>query len=394
MVCDEPDSLNQALEWLLGRNFKHVERGPPPPDIAEMMDKLESQPLERLGLITSLDGYTYLGHETCSGEWRCQMDTCAEYLADRAQWYEHVADCHKTWLREFKEGAAQQLIALEFDRKHRCLTPPFPKAVHDDATFCTLWEEICESVPEQSDAVHYERRPGRVSILHYAFFKAVESGDTGLVNVALDRSLDVNYSHFEQGTALVIAIKNANLKMAKLLLKRGADPFQRAESLPPLFHVIQNTKCGPAWLEMLLDNGVSLEAEAGPQRYSALHFLVIKDRDDLLETFISKGVCLGRVDIEDVTPLHMATSRGNLACVTALLEHGADRNARAKDGQGVLHFAAAQKRIDVLKFWLEQGVDINMQDYSGQSKVFCLSSAYCSTNISQLHCLLRALTIR
>lgn len=317
------------------------------------------------------------------------MDTCAEYFPNRELWYSHVASCHAMWLVRFKQGAARELAQLDGD-----LPPPKTQAMDDHATSCTSWEDVGDLGPEHADRLEHEQ-PRPVSIGYKAFFKAVESGDTELVDLALDRGVNVNQAYFEWDTALVLAIKKANMKMAELLLKRDADPFQRDGGLPPLFHIFQNRKCDSAWIELLLHSGVTLEAEVGPYCRSVLHRAVSEGRDDLLETLISKGAEIERADSQGRTPVLFAPETGNPACAMILVKHGANRNARDKYGGGVLHFAAAGNDVDLLKFWLEQGVDIDAQDDLGQSKfAHCRNSASCIANIIQLRCSMRAVLVR
>lgn len=69
-----------------------------------------------------------------------------------------------------------------------------------------------------------------------------------------------------------------------------------------------------------------------------------------------------RKDTRGMAPLHYAAWKGRLEIVKFLLDHGADLNATVR-GQNVLHFAVRSKNIDVVAFLLEQGVDVNSKGF-------------------------------
>lgn len=107
---------------------------------------------------------------------------------------------------------------------------------------------------------------------------------------------------------------------------------------------------------------------------------------------ISNGASLNSINNAGLTPLHIATRQRNMQLVELLLSKGADANARREgsgnalyevqtadmarqliehgananeaDANGVspLHIAAGKNRIDVVRFLLKQGADINAQD--------------------------------
>ncbi|MQL97047.1 hypothetical protein Taro_029734 [Colocasia esculenta] len=76
---------------------------------------------------------------------------------------------------------------------------------------------------------------------------------------------------------------------------------------------------------------------------------------------------LDRRDGEGRTPLHLAIIKGHIRCVRALLERGADRNARSNDGRTPLHKAAALGAEEMVALLLDMGADPSILTARGRS---------------------------
>ena len=69
------------------------------------------------------------------------------------------------------------------------------------------------------------------------------------------------------------------------------------------------------------------------------------------------------------TGLHDAAGQGNLNAVRALLEAGADLNARDRFGRTPLHEAAAAGFVAAVELLLANGADPNAKDHSGLTPI-------------------------
>ncbi|WP_054849042.1 ankyrin repeat domain-containing protein [Vulcanisaeta sp. JCM 14467] len=68
-----------------------------------------------------------------------------------------------------------------------------------------------------------------------------------------------------------------------------------------------------------------------------------------------------------MTPLHYAVLGNRLDIVKYLIENGADINARDNTGKTPLHFAAKNGYLDIVKYLIENKADINVKDNIGKT---------------------------
>ena len=59
------------------------------------------------------------------------------------------------------------------------------------------------------------------------------------------------------------------------------------------------------------------------------------------------------------TPLHLASKQGELDVARYLVEAGANVNKKMEDGRTPLHFASEQGELDVARYLVEAGANIN-----------------------------------
>jgi cytochrome c len=127
-----------------------------------------------------------------------------------------------------------------------------------------------------------------------ALHDAAKTGDVGAIAAALDSGADVNEPD-GFATPLYYSVSRQHLDAATLLIERGADVSAGSKlGDPPLMAAA--AKANPDLIALLLGNGAQPDATGGDQ-----------------------------------TPLHVVVKHGCLDCVAALVEAGADVNARTTD---------------------------------------------------------------
>ena len=71
--------------------------------------------------------------------------------------------------------------------------------------------------------------------------------------------------------------------------------------------------------------------------------------------------------VEQLTPLHFASYRGNLDAIYVLIRNGADINSMSNNGINALHAAAQGNAVPPLYLFLMLGLDINSVDMRGST---------------------------
>ena len=133
-----------------------------------------------------------------------------------------------------------------------------------------------------------------------------------------------------------------------------------------------------------------MEAERKAQLSKELMKFAING--DVLGTdeFLTKnGTFLCNVKEEDHgnVPIHVASSKGNLALVQLLIDHGANIDLTDIFGNAALHYACDKGQKDVLALLIKVGADIELADNRGNTP---LHHACTADNLNCVNQLLKA----
>ncbi|KAA0046731.1 potassium channel AKT1 [Cucumis melo var. makuwa] len=153
-------------------------------------------------------------------------------------------------------------------------------------------------------------------------------GDDLLLHQLLKRGLDPNESDNSGRTSLHIAASNGNENCVLLLLDYGADPNSRdSDGVVPLWEAILGGH--EAVAQLLMDNGANLRSgDVG-------HF-----------------ACT-------------AAEQNNLQLLKEIHRYGGDVTSARNNGTTALHVAVCEDNIEIVKFLLKQGADIDKPDVHG-----------------------------
>lgn len=153
-----------------------------------------------------------------------------------------------------------------------------------------------------------------------AIHDAATKGDVAAITAALDAGAGVDESD-GSATPLYLAVRAGHFAAAKLLIERGADvnAAPTAGLGPALMPALAKRRVD--LINLLLDGGANPNSDRGGQ-----------------------------------AALHVAVTLGCLDCVKALVEAGADVNAKTKDGKTALHLAKRKGQRDVADYLLSHGV--------------------------------------
>jgi len=71
------------------------------------------------------------------------------------------------------------------------------------------------------------------------------------------------------------------------------------------------------------------------------------------------------------TPLHGASSSGNVDLAQLLVEHGANVTAQDKDGSTPLHRMSSDSDVNLARFLVERGCRCDSQEKDGETPAAC-----------------------
>jgi ankyrin repeat protein len=189
------------------------------------------------------------------------------------------------------------------------------------------------------------------------------TGDVSKVQLLLDRGALVNARMQDGTTALVTAARRGKLDVMRLLLTRGADP---KASLPEQTELLRiRFSDHPEIADVLLTEGLD-ENRIGSAGISFTTFPSVSDAA-VVRDLLDKGITAnpkGRFPI-----LGNAVFEGHVGSARALLERGADPNARGQHAVAPLMMAAAASHPDpaVVRLLVERGADLKAQDDVGRT---------------------------
>lgn len=182
------------------------------------------------------------------------------------------------------------------------------------------------------------------------FFVAIDQDEENILQVLLNKGVDINAKAGTGHTALFIAVAKGKINASRFLLKNGADIY------------------------VVLDGKGTPFAQA-----------VIRGDEKLISLFLGAR----KIDIDTLTiSLYQAIADKRANIAKLLLDHGADANGKNivqenPTGRTPLHEAIDSNQEAIVKLLLEKGADSSLTDNEGHTaKAFAVSKKW--RNITKL----------
>ncbi|WP_304235134.1 ankyrin repeat domain-containing protein [Jiulongibacter sediminis] len=179
---------------------------------------------------------------------------------------------------------------------------------------------------------------------------AASRGNVELLKRLLE-SNSVNFVNREGESALVNAVAYNSPEAVNLLLEAGSDVGIMSKGGDDLYGVlIESYRKGRNSIErvtelisLLEDNGLQMPLDG-----SLLHKAFKKDDEELLNLLIEKGIDINAKDKDGNTILHYAAMQAkDIALVERLIEKGADPEIRTEFDESILDLLKANEAIDL-----------------------------------------------
>jgi ankyrin repeat protein len=167
------------------------------------------------------------------------------------------------------------------------------------------------------------------------FFSAVGRGNAAQVKQLLRRGFDPNAVSPKGDYALLIALRQDSLEVAKVLI---ADPATRVE-------VRSSKDESPLMLAAIkgqLDicrQLIARDADVNKPGWTPLHYAATTGMTDVVQLLLANFAYIDAESPNGSTPLMMAARYGSAATVKVLLEAGADPGLKNQRGLTALDFA-------------------------------------------------------
>lgn len=182
-----------------------------------------------------------------------------------------------------------------------------------------------------------------------ALCRTAEQGSISRVQRALARGADVNARDRWGNTPLHLAAARGHLAIVELLIVRGASIDAINGSLR-----LAVEEGHADIVRLLLEHGAGDNRTPGGLRNALTPLLFGSPRAEVMELLIGHGADVNARGREGNTPLHDAASHGSTEAVRVLLEHGADPNVTNDSRQTAAMLALDSRDAEIRQF-LEPG---------------------------------------
>jgi ankyrin repeat protein len=189
-----------------------------------------------------------------------------------------------------------------------------------------------------------------------------------LISTLLARGVEVNARASNGDTPLHVAIRAGNTSAAEALLNAGADPtllnlagfsgfaFSAAYDREEIIKFMLK-------IDRIRDS--FLNDTIG---YHILGNAAVNGRARIVRLLSELGVPFNaRALPPHQTPLMLAVESGNLETVEALLDAGADIDARNENGETSLHKAARRDQVEIFRALISRGASVDYRSYIGDN---------------------------
>jgi len=156
------------------------------------------------------------------------------------------------------------------------------------------------------------------------------------------------------------AAKRGDASVVQTLLSKGADVnAPQGDGMTALHWAALNGDLKTA--NALLIAGATVDPLTRIGRYTPLHLASSKGNAALVSRLLQAGAATKAVTSTGVQPIHLAAEAGSAEAVKALIERGADVNARDDThGRTPLVFAVSQNRLEAMRVLLAKGADVRL----------------------------------
>lgn len=204
---------------------------------------------------------------------------------------------------------------------------------------------------------------------------AAKNGHTGMLQVMIEKGVDINLTQDAPGeagtTALHCACAQGHGDVARLLISAGADDtLKNLKGETPAHFAVMKKKFGK---ELDSEQRAGLLKELKnldlPREDGRTPLLLLQDlwnAKELLAILLERGVDVNHVDNNGMTALMLNTDKD---MAKELLRAGADINLADHQGNTALHYVLKQGSVENARYLIKKGADYNRANNQGVTPV-------------------------
>ncbi len=205
------------------------------------------------------------------------------------------------------------------------------------------------------------------------FMFAAEIGSLPEVVKQVEAGRDVNGRDMQDLTALMHAARRGKLEVVRYLLDHGADPNLTYREDPEGERPLENAGSALSLaaegghaevVRLLVERGADIEQELFWE-YTALMKACEKGQAQSALTLLEIGADVNHCGTAKDYPLLCAAASGDVNTLAILLKWKADLECEDVAGYNALHRAIEKRRIEMVKYLLNQGMDPNHPSHTG-----------------------------
>ena len=231
-------------------------------------------------------------------------------------------------------------------------------------------------------------------------FMAAKRGAASVIDVLLNSGSDVNVGAINAMTPLMFAALSGDRESVRLLLEKGADPNAKESEHGQTSLILAAAYDRADVIEELVGHGADLDTATTlqepatlPERAGQVQTLgaplpptnastqqrnavttpgeqAQQQRKQLQQRLLAENDRNPRSPRGELTALMYAARDGSLNAIRALVEGGADLDARSADESTALLIASINGRFDVAKYLVESGADLNLASIDGATPLY------------------------
>ena len=174
------------------------------------------------------------------------------------------------------------------------------------------------------------------------YFKAIRQDDALTVQRLIQRGFDPNTLDPEARHGLIMAIADASLKVAQVLIEaKGTNVnfLNQAGESALMYAALK----GHLSLVKLL---ISKDADINKPGWTPLHYAATHGDEDIVRLLLDQHAFVNAGSPNGTTPLMMAAQYGRPTTVKLLIEEGAEPLLKNEQGLNALDFARLGNRVD------------------------------------------------